>query len=77
MVVNETSVEVYRGIWLKLSPQLRTEVGDTSAGVWRLGGGLDFFPRTHLHVNLAYYRDRDRISDLVSRTFIAQLHLFL
>ena len=27
VVVNETSVEVYRGIWLKFSPQLRTSGG--------------------------------------------------
>ena len=36
-LLNETGVEVFRGLWLKFSPQLRTESGDTSAGILPAG----------------------------------------
>lgn len=39
--------------------------------------GLDFYPRTHWHVNLSYYRDHRRLGDLHTRTLLAQLHLYL
>ena len=76
IVTNETSVEVVRGLWLKFSPQLRTDPGNSSAGVTRLAFQADLLPRTHWNVVLSYYRDRSRLEDLVVRTFLAQLHLY-
>jgi hypothetical protein len=77
IVVNETAFEAVRGLWLKLTPQLLTEAGDTSAGVVRLGLAVDFLPRTHWNVGLSFYRDRERRSGLVTKTLLAQLHLYL
>lgn len=74
---NETAFEVYRGIWLKVSPQLRTFQGDTSKGTFRTVFEVNILPRTHWNVDVSYYRDKDRESDLVSRTWLAQLHLYL
>ncbi len=76
-LVNETGYEVFRGVWLKLSPQLLTAFGDTSAGTLRLGLELNLLPRTHWNVDLSYYRDRARLTGLVSKTTLAQLHLYL
>ncbi len=76
-ILNETSVEVYRGVWLKVSPQLRTAYGDTSGGLWRLAFEADFFPRTHFHLSASYYRDETRSTSFVTKTFLAQLHLYL
>ncbi len=76
-VVNETGFEVFRGIWLKVSPQLRTALGDTSGGVFRLAVELNLLPRTHWNVDLSYYRDRGRLNDIVTRTALVQLHLYL
>ena len=76
-LVNETAVEVYRGIWLSFSPQINTPYGDASAGTTRLAFGAQFLPRTHWDVGLSYYRDRNRESGFVSKIFLAQLHLFL
>jgi hypothetical protein len=73
----EASFEVYRGVWLRLSPQLRTEFGDSSAGTLRWNVGLNLLPRTHWNVVLSYYWDEDRLSDQTSTTFLAQLHLYL
>jgi hypothetical protein len=76
-VMNETSFEVVRGLWVKFSPQIRTAPGDTSGGSIRTAFELDFLPRTHFNLGLSYYRDRARVSDLVVKTFLAQLHLYL
>ncbi len=76
-LVNETSYEVHRGVWLRASPQLRTEPGDASAGVFRIAFSLDLLPRTHLNLGASYYRDKLRQTDLVFRTFLLQLHLYL
>jgi hypothetical protein len=76
-LTSEVAFEVYTGIWLKLVPQFRTENGDSSAGTFRFGAGLDLLPRTHWNVNLGYYRDRDRLSDRTFETLLAQLHLYL
>ena len=76
-VVNETGVEVFRGVWLKISPQLRTALGDTSGGVFRLAFELNLLPRTHWNVDLSYYRDRGRLNDIVTKTALVQLHLYL
>jgi hypothetical protein len=76
-LLNETGFEVYRGIWLKVSPQLRTDFGDTSGGTFRMVFEANMLPRTHWNVDVSYYRDKNRVSDLVSKTFLAQLHLYL
>jgi hypothetical protein len=77
IVVNETSVEAIRGLWLKFSPQLRTEPGDMSAGSLRAVFEADALPRTHFNVDLSYYVDRDRRSALVAKTFLFQFHVYL
>lgn len=75
--LNETAFEVHRGLWLKISPQLRTEPGVASAGLERLALEANWLPRTHINVDLSYYRDRNRSTDVVTRTWLAQLHLYL
>jgi len=75
-LVAEAAFEVYRGVWLKLTPQIRNELGESSAGVVRWGASLDLLPRTHWNVVLSYYHDRDRLSDLSFRTLLAQLHVY-
>jgi hypothetical protein len=77
VVVNETAYEVFRGVWLKFSPQLRTDLGDTSGGVSRMLFEADLLPRTHWNLDVSYYRDRDRLSDQVVKTLLAQVHLYL
>jgi hypothetical protein len=77
ILLNETSFEVYRGLWIGVSPQLRTAFGDTSNGVVRLALNANLLPRTHWNIGLSFYRDRSRASDLVTRTFLVQLHLYL
>jgi hypothetical protein len=76
-LLNETGVEVIRGIWLKVSPQLRTVYGDTSGGTFRMVYEANLFPRTHWNVDVSYYRDETRTTGLVYKTFLAQLHLYL
>jgi hypothetical protein len=76
VVVNETSVEVYRGIWLKFSPQLRT-AGDAPglSDSRRLAIEADLLPRTHWNVDVSYYHDH--AANAGSSTLLAQLHLYL
>ena len=74
---NQTSVEALRGVWLRISPQLGWTDTDPRGEIRRLVYGLDFYPRTHWHVNLSYYRDRLPFSDRSTRTLLAQLHLYL
>jgi len=76
-LVNEIGFEAYRGIWLKVSPQLRTDFGDTSGGTFRLAFELNLFPRTHWNVDLSHYRDKGRLNDIVVKTTLLQLHLYL
>jgi len=76
-LLNETSLEVYRGIWLKVSPQLRTDYGNTSGGVLRMAFGAALLPRTHWNVEISYYYDRTRVNDFVVKTFLAQLHMYI
>jgi hypothetical protein len=73
----DAAYEAYRGVWLRVSPQLLTAFGDTSAGETRIAAELNLFPRTHWNVGLAYYHNRDRRSGVTSRTLLAQLHLYL
>jgi hypothetical protein len=76
-LLGELALELYRGIWLKASPQLRTEFGDASAGVFRVNLALDLLPRTHWNVVVSYYHDRERQSGITTKTLLAQLHLYL
>jgi hypothetical protein len=76
-LMNETAFEVFRGLWLKFSPQLRTEYGDTSAGIFRLALEADLLPRTHWNLGLSYYHDKTRSTGFVYETLLAQLHLYL
>jgi hypothetical protein len=76
VVVNETSVEVYRGLWLKFSPQLRTSGGSPgSSDLRRLAFAADLLPRTHWNVNVGCYIDRT--FEVTTSTLIAQLHVFM
>jgi hypothetical protein len=77
VLLNETAFEVHRGVWLKVSPQLRTLPGDASGGVFRMLFEANLFPRTHWNVDVSYYRDESRTTRLVGKTFLAQLHLYL
>jgi len=77
VLLADASFEVHRGVWVRLSPQLRTEFGDRSAGIFRWAAGLNLLPRTHWNVIVNWYRDRDRQTDVSARTLLAQLHLFL
>ena len=76
VVVNETSVEVYRGIWLKFSPQLRTSGGAPGASTLRrLGFAANLLLRTHWNVNVSY--SLDHRFDTSTSTLLTQLHLFM
>jgi len=77
VLVNETGFEVYRGVWLKVSPQLRTSFGDTSGGTLRWVFELNLLPRTHWNIDLSHYRDKGRTNDIVTKTTLLQLHLYL
>ena len=68
---------MYRGLWLKLSPQLRTDFGTTSPRSLRMVIEADLLPRTHWNLDASWYWDHDRVTDLTSRTLLAQLHLYL
>jgi hypothetical protein len=74
---HETGFEVHRGVWLKLSPQLRLEPGRSEAGTFRLSAELDVLPRTHWNPSVTFYRDLDRETRETTRTILLQLHLYL
>jgi hypothetical protein len=73
--VNETAYEAIRGLWLKVSPQVRTESGPQPQIV-RLALSAVFLPRTHVNVNATYYRDKPAGSQPV-HIGLLQLHLYL
>jgi|CXWL01.1.fsa_nt_gi hypothetical protein len=73
--VNETAYEAVRGLWLKVSPQLRTESGPQPR-VMRLAVSAEFLPRTHINVGTSYYRDKPSGST-PAHTWLLQLHLYL
>jgi hypothetical protein len=77
LLANETSFEAYRGVWFKFAPQFRTTPGDSKGGAVRAAFALDLLPRTHWNLALSYYRDKDRRSSRVTKTFLAQLFLYL
>jgi len=76
-LLNETSLEVVRGLWLKVSPQLLTQQGISSSGTFRTVFEADLLPRTHWHASVSFYRDVNRLTHLHTKTFLAQLHLYL
>jgi hypothetical protein len=76
LLVNETAVEAFRGVWLKLSPQLRTGGGPLSPDLARLAVGAVLLPRKHWNVNVTYYRDRNRTLAISSNTWLVQLHAY-
>lgn len=69
--------ELYRGVWLQVSPQLLTAYGDSSGGVSRFSAGLNLLPRTHFNLQLFYYHDASRGGGPARKTLLAQLHLYL
>jgi hypothetical protein len=76
VVVNETAVEAYRGIWLKFSPQLHTsgsELGFSQRR--RLAFEAELLPRTHWNIGVSYYHDHAFNSS--TSTLLTQLHLYL
>jgi hypothetical protein len=77
VLINETSLEVFRGLWLKFAPQIRTDYGDTSGGTVRMNFEADLYPRTHWNVDVSYYHDRGRLSGFTYETLLFQLHLYL
>jgi hypothetical protein len=77
VIVNETALEVYRGLWLTISPQARVGGGAAVPDLLRFAIGAVALPRTHFNVNVSYYRDRNRTSDITTSIFLAQLHLYL
>jgi hypothetical protein len=76
-IFHETSFELFRGLWLKFSPQLLTELNNISGGRSRLALGIQFLPRTHWNLNLSWQRDRDRISGDIFKVLVLQLHIYL
>jgi len=77
IVANQTSVEALRGLWLRVSPQVRWTDADPRGEIRRMVYGLDFYPRTHWHVNVSYYRDHLPFNGQSEQTLLAQLHLYL
>ena len=77
VIANETSFEIYRGIWAVVTPQARVGGGAALPDLLRFGVGAVLLPRTHFNVNVHYYRDRNRSSDITTQVFLAQLHLYL
>jgi hypothetical protein len=76
VAVNETAVEVFRGLWFKFSPQLRTSGGTPgSSDLRRLVFAAVWLPRTHWNVNVSYYRDH--AVDTSTSVLLIQLHLYL
>ena len=76
LVAHETSVEIYRGIWAKVSPQFLTSGGAPGASNRRrLAFSADLLPRTHWNVNIGYYLDH--ASGATTSTLVTQLYLYL
>lgn len=75
IVANQTSVEVLRGLWWRVSPQVRWTDTDPRGEIRRMVYGLDFYPRTHWHVNVSYYRDHLPFNGQREQTLVSQLHL--
>jgi hypothetical protein len=75
LFVNETSFEAVRGLWLKVSPQVRTEAGAEPELVrWAFSAVL--LPRTHWNVIATYYHD-EVAGTTTLNTWLLQLHMYL
>lgn len=77
VLVNETSVELVRGLWFKVSPQAVLGGGARTSDLFRLGLGTVFLPRTHWNVNVSFYVDHNKDADVTTKTLMMQLHLYL
>jgi hypothetical protein len=77
IAVNETSVEVYRGLWFKVSPQLLTAGLAGFPELRRVVFEADLLPRTHWNVGLSYYHDRNHTDAVTTSTLLLQLHAYL
>ena len=77
ILTHQTSVEVWRGVWLRVSPQRYRVPDNPRAEIHRMVYGLDLYPRTHWHLNLSWYRDRFVSSGRLHQRLLAQLHLYL
>ena len=77
IVINETSFEAVRGVWLKFSPQSRTDPAAPGGGLLRALFEVDVLPRTHWNIDVSYYRDRNRRFGVTTTTTLAQLHVYL
>ena len=75
--LNETALEVFRGVWLKFSPQMRLVSGSASARQVPMLVGADLLPRTYWNVDVSYYMDRNRPGDPAVTILLAQLHLYI
>jgi hypothetical protein len=64
-------------VWLKISPQYRTDGGTRLGDQARIALEADLLPRTHWNVNLSYYRDRNRTYSFTTKIFLAQFHMYL
>jgi hypothetical protein len=73
----DAAFEAYRGVWLRVSPQLLTEYGNSSGGIMRWSASLDWLIRTHANVVVSYFHDDARQSDFTQKTLLLQLHLYL
>lgn len=76
-LLGQAALEVHRGVWIALSPQLATDFEDVQAGVLRLNASLNLLPRTHWHVVVSWSHDRDRRTERSTKVLLAQLHLYL
>jgi len=77
VLVNETSVELVRGLWFKVSPQAVLGGGRRTSDLFRLGLGTVFLPRTHWNVNVSFYVDHNQDADVTTKTLMMQLHMYL
>ena len=77
ILTHQASVEVWRGVWLRVSPQRYRAPERPHADINRMVYGLDLYPRTHWHVNLSWYRDRFLTSDRLDTRLLMQVHLYL
>lgn len=75
VLTHETAVEAVRGVWLKVSPQLRTAAG-FQPQVMRWAFSATFLPRTHWNANVTFYRDKPSAS-IPIKTWLLQLHWYL
>ena len=73
----EASYQLYRGLWLRFQPQLMTELANINGGMSRYAFYLQFLPRTHWDLNLAYARERQRVEDQVYGIWFLQCHIYM